>query len=106
MQTILVTGADGFIGSHLTEMLLEEGHHVRALFYYNSFNDWRWLEGLNHPELEVVTGNMVCGGCIFAGWPMWRSAPSSILPGSIWGSCCGPCLVLARPKAGPMLESG
>ena len=39
MQTILVTGADGFIGSHLTEMLLEEGHHVRTLSYYNSFND-------------------------------------------------------------------
>ena len=58
MQTILVTGADGFIGSHLTEMLLEEGHHVRALSYYNSFNDWGWLEGLEHPELEVVTGDV------------------------------------------------
>lgn len=58
MQTILVTGADGFIGSHLTEMLLEEGHHVRALSYYNSFNDWGWLEGLDHPELEVVTGDV------------------------------------------------
>lgn len=58
MQTILVTGADGFIGSHLTEMLLEQGHHVKALSYYNSFNDWGWLEGLDHPELEVVTGDV------------------------------------------------
>ena len=58
MQTILVTGADGFIGSHLTEMLLEQGHHVKALSYYNSFNDWGWLEGLNHPNLEVVTGDV------------------------------------------------
>lgn len=57
-KNILVTGADGFIGSHLTEMLLEEGHHVRALSYYNSFNDWGWLEGLDHPELEVVTGDV------------------------------------------------
>lgn len=57
-KNILVTGADGFIGSHLTEMLLEEGHHVRALSYYNSFNDWGWLEGLNHPDLDVVTGDV------------------------------------------------
>lgn len=57
-KNILVTGADGFIGSHLTEMLLEQGHHVKALSYYNSFNDWGWLEGLNHPDLEVVTGDV------------------------------------------------
>lgn len=57
-KTILVTGADGFIGSHLTELLLEQGHHVRALSYYNSFNDWGWLEGLDHPDLEVVTGDV------------------------------------------------
>ena len=57
-KNILVTGADGFIGSHLTEMLLEQGYHVKALSYYNSFNDWGWLEGLNHPDLEVVTGDV------------------------------------------------
>ena len=57
-KNILVTGADGFIGSHLTEMLLEQGHHVKALSYYNSFNDWGWLEGLNHPDLEIVTGDV------------------------------------------------
>lgn len=58
MTKVLVTGADGFIGSHLTEMLLDLGYRVRALSYYNSFNDWGWLEGLQHAELEVVTGDV------------------------------------------------
>lgn len=40
----LVTGADGFIGSHLTEALLAHGYRVRALAQYNSFNNWGWLE--------------------------------------------------------------
>jgi NAD dependent epimerase/dehydratase len=55
---VLVTGADGFIGSHLTEMLLERGYQVRALSFYNSFNYWGWLEGIKHPDLEVVTGDI------------------------------------------------
>lgn len=54
----MVTGADGFIGSHLTEMLLEQGYQVRALSYYNSFNNWGWLDGMRHPALEVVTGDV------------------------------------------------
>ncbi len=41
---VLVTGADGFIGSHLTEMLIKQGCKVKALSYYNSFNYWGWLE--------------------------------------------------------------
>lgn len=49
MEKVLVTGADGFIGSHLTEMLLDRGFQVRALSYYNSFNNWGWLEGITHP---------------------------------------------------------
>lgn len=57
-KIMLVTGADGFIGSHLTEMLLDEGYKVRALSQYNSFNNWGWLEGINHPNLEVVTGDV------------------------------------------------
>ena len=57
-KIMLVTGADGFIGSHLTEMLLEEGYKVRALSQYNSFNNWGWLEDINHPNLEVVTGDV------------------------------------------------
>lgn len=59
MQKVLVTGADGFIGSHLTEMLLKEGYSVRALSYYNSFNYWGWLEDIPHnPNLEVVNGDI------------------------------------------------
>jgi len=55
----LVTGADGFIGSHLTELLLEKGYKVRALAQYNSFNYWGWLEDIpSHPNLEVVTGDV------------------------------------------------
>lgn len=43
-MTVLVTGADGFIGSHLTEALVRQGHQVRAFVYYNSFNSWGWLD--------------------------------------------------------------
>ncbi|MBD8349080.1 NAD-dependent 4,6-dehydratase LegB [Dysgonomonas sp. HGC4] len=58
MQKVLVTGADGFIGSHLTEMLLEEGYNVTALSCYNSFNYWGWLEGIQHPNLTVISGDI------------------------------------------------
>ena len=44
MNKVLVTGADGFIGSHLVEMLVARGYKVRALAQYNSFNSWGWLE--------------------------------------------------------------
>jgi len=56
---VLVTGADGFIGSHLTEALLKEGYQVRALAQYNSFNYWGWLEDIEpNDRLEVVTGDV------------------------------------------------
>lgn len=58
MKHVLVTGADGFIGSHLTERLLSEGYRVRALSYYNSFNDWGWLNDVKHPDLEIVCGDV------------------------------------------------
>jgi NAD dependent epimerase/dehydratase len=58
-KTVLVTGADGFIGSHLTEALLEKGCKVKALSYYNSFNYWGWLEDIPaNPNLEIVTGDI------------------------------------------------
>lgn len=58
MKNVLVTGADGFIGSHLTELLLSQGYNVRALSYYNSFNDWGWLNDVRHPNLEIVCGDV------------------------------------------------
>ena len=58
MEKVLVTGADGFIGSHLTELLLAEGYAVRALCQYNSFNNWGWLDNVRHPNLEIVTGDV------------------------------------------------
>lgn len=54
----LVTGADGFIGSHLVDLLLSNGIEVRALCQYNSFNNWGWLEGNDNPRLEVVCGDV------------------------------------------------
>jgi len=58
-STILVTGADGFIGSHLTEMLVANGYNVKALSQYNSFNNWGWLEDVNCKEqIEVLSGDI------------------------------------------------
>lgn len=58
-KNILVTGADGFIGSHLVEKLLQEGARVKALSYYNSFNYWGWLEQIpTHPNLSVISGDI------------------------------------------------
>ena len=56
---VLVTGAAGFIGSHLTELLVERGHPVRALVHYNSRNDWGWLE--DSPvsrDIDVIQGDV------------------------------------------------
>ena len=54
MKKVLVTGADGFIGSHLTEHLLEKGYEVKAFTYYNSFNTWGWLDTLPKEKLEQI----------------------------------------------------
>ena len=58
---VLVTGADGFIGSHLTELLVEKGLEVRAFSFYNSFNTWGWLDTLSQSvmeHVEVFTGDI------------------------------------------------
>lgn len=59
MAKVLITGADGFIGSHLTQMLVNEGFDVKALSYYNSFNYWGWLEDVSClGQIEVVNGDV------------------------------------------------
>jgi len=59
MNNILVTGADGFIGSHLTELLVDQGYRVKALSQYNSFNNWGWLEDVNcKDDIEIITGDI------------------------------------------------
>lgn len=60
-KKVLVTGADGFIGSHLVEALLGEGYDVKAFVYYNSFNTWGWLDTLNKEKLgniEIFMGDI------------------------------------------------
>lgn len=54
MNKVLVTGADGFIGSHLVEELIKKGYEVRAFTYYNSFNNWGWLDTLPKHIMENV----------------------------------------------------
>jgi NAD dependent epimerase/dehydratase len=61
MKTVLVTGADGFIGSHLVEKLIEAGNKVKAFVYYNSFNNWGWLDTFPKDilnEIEIFAGDV------------------------------------------------
>lgn len=56
---VLVTGADGFIGSHLVELLVAKGYKVKALAQYNSFNHWGWLEDISCKEqVEIICGDI------------------------------------------------
>jgi NAD dependent epimerase/dehydratase len=64
---VLVTGSDGFIGSHVVEALVREGANVRAFVQYNSFNSWGWLDHASEDVLssiEVVAGDVRDGGCM------------------------------------------
>jgi len=53
-KKVLVTGADGFIGSHLVERLLKEGAQIRAFVYYNAFNHWGWLDTFPEDRLKEI----------------------------------------------------
>ena len=60
-KKVLVTGADGFIGSHLTELLVKEGYDVKAFVYYNSFNSWGWLDSIDEEvkqSIDVFSGDI------------------------------------------------
>lgn len=54
MKKVLITGADGFIGSHLTEYLIEKGYQVKAFTFYNSFNSWGWLDTFSKDKLDQI----------------------------------------------------
>ena len=61
MGKILVTGAEGFIGSHLTELLVNEGYDVRAMVQYNSFNNWGWIDTFDKEikdKLDIFLGDV------------------------------------------------
>lgn len=61
MGKILVTGAEGFIGSHLTELLVKEGYDVRAMVQYNSFNNWGWIDIFDQDikdRLDIFLGDV------------------------------------------------
>ena len=61
MSKILVTGSDGFIGSHLVEELVKKGYQVKAFVFYNSFNSWGWLDTLPKEimdNVEVFAGDV------------------------------------------------
>lgn len=61
MKKVLVTGADGFIGSHLVEHLINTGHRVKAFVYYNSFNNWGWIDTFDNEikeQIEIIAGDI------------------------------------------------
>lgn len=66
MKKILITGSGGFIGSHLTELCVEEGYKVRAFVRYNSMNNWGWLEHSRYKsKIEVISGDIRNYDCVY-----------------------------------------
>ena len=53
-KNVLITGSEGFIGSHIVQLLLKKKYKVRAFVYYNSFNNIGWLSSLNKDELKKL----------------------------------------------------
>jgi len=104
MKKILVTGSDGFIGSHLVEKLVLKGFSVKAFVYYNSFGSWGWLDKINKKilkEVEIIPGDIrdskivdnAISGCdlvynlaALIGIPYSYLAPSSYLDTNIRGT--------------------
>ncbi len=67
MKNVLVTGAGGFIGSHLTELLVEKGYNVKAFVHYNSSNKWGWLDtSFLKSKVEIITGDIRDYDSVFA----------------------------------------
>ncbi len=67
MKKVLVTGADGFIGSHLVELLLENGYQVKAFCIYNSLGSWGWLDNISNDkkkQIDVVLGDIRDFNCV------------------------------------------
>lgn len=103
-KKILITGADGFIGSHLVERLLEEKYDIRAFVYYNSFNSWGWLDTLPKKTLgdvEIFPGDIrdvnavrsavkdvdvVCHLAALIGIPYSYIAPESYIDTNVKGT--------------------
>ena len=75
MKKVLVTGADGFIGSHLVEHLMRKGYEVKAFTYYNSFNTWGWLDTFPQEtlrEIEIFQGDIRDPNGVRSWWrPRW-----------------------------------
>ena len=104
MKKVLVTGSDGFIGSHLVEKLVRKGYDVKAFVMYNSYNSWGWLDYADHEikkSIEVVSGdirdpffiNSVINGCdavfhlaALIAIPYSYHAPSSYISTNINGT--------------------
>ena len=109
---VFVTGADGFIGSNFVDLLLKRGFKVKALSQYNSFNNFGWLTGYNHKNLEILSGDVrdlefctkVCNGvdvifnfAALISIPYSYQAPYSYIDTNIKGTL-NLCLAARRNK--------